>query len=165
MKEYMYNEFIEDVVLKVYDNMFDMTCIYDRETYEYIYSLIEYYYNNMILAKMRHNDIEQKCYDSIEAIHRITSYSTKLDNIEFMLLCDCINEINRVFNIDFNIDFDDYTDLENICMSFYDYNDAIAHRKEFAFYDFSYCKINITEYVRQYEKHDIYYYNAFEYDY
>jgi len=150
MREYMYNEFIEDVMLKVYDNMFDMTCIYDRETYEYIYSLIEYYYNNMILAKMRHNDVEQKCYDSIEAIHRIISYSNRIDAIEFMLLCDCINEINNYFDIQFQIEFDDYLDVENTCMSFYDSNAFKRNRKRYAFYDFEYCTINITAYIAQY---------------
>ena len=122
MREYQYNCFIEDVMNKVYDNMFDMTCIYDRETYEYIYSLIEYYYNNIVIAKMNHSDIEQKCYDSIEAIHRIISYSNRIDVIEFMLLCDCINEINNYFDIQFQIEFDDYIDIDNTYMSFYDSN-------------------------------------------
>ena len=38
MRDYVYNEeFIEDIMLNAYKNMFDMTCIYDRETYSYTY--------------------------------------------------------------------------------------------------------------------------------
>ena len=150
MREYQYNCFIEDVMLKVYDNMFDMTCIYDRETYAYIYSLLEYYYNNIVIANMSHNDVEQKCYDSIESIHRIISYSNRIDAIEFMLLCDCINEINNYFDIQFQIEFDDYIDIDNTYMSFYDINSYKRNRKRYSFYDFDYCTINITAYVAQY---------------
>lgn len=150
MREYKYNCFIEDVMNKVYDNMFDMTYIYDRETYEYIYSLLEYYYNNIVIAKMSHNDAEQKCYDSIEAIHRIISYSNRINVIEFMLLCDCINEINNYFDIQFQIEFDDYIDIDNTYMSFYDSNSYKRDRKRYSFYDFDYCTINITAYIAQY---------------
>ena len=159
MREYSYNCFIEDIMCKSFSDTLDITCIYDRETLDYIYSMLEYYYNNIVVAKFMNNDVEQKCYDSIENIHRIFSYSTMIDNTEFMLFCDCVNEINKYFNIQFQIDFDDYIDVVNSCMSFCDSDAMKRNRNKFSFYDFEYCYINVTEYIRQYEKHDIYYYS------
>lgn len=150
MTEYMYNEFIEDIMLDAYENMFDMTCIYDRETYNYIYSLLEYYYNNIVIAKMNHNNLKRKCHDSIENIHRIISYSSRIDAIEFMLLCNCINQINEYFQIDVIIDFDDYIDIDNTCMIFYRKDSLKRFRKRHAYYDYEYCNINITAYIAQY---------------
>lgn len=159
MKEYRYNCFIEDVMSNVFDNVLNMSNINDRETYDYIYSMLEYYHNNIVVAKLANSDVEQKCYDSIENIHRIFSYSTKIDNIEFMLFCDCVNEINKCFNIHIQIDFDDYIDIECACMTFCNSDVIRRSRNRFSFYDFQYCYINVTEYIRQYEKHDVYYYS------
>lgn len=147
----MYNNIIADIANKVYDNMFDMTCIYECEQYEYIYSLIEYYYNNIVIAKMIHNNnLKRKAHDSIENIHRIVSHSNNIDDIEFMLLCDCINQINEYFQIDVIIDFDDYSDTQNACMIFYNKKQAKHFRKRHSYYDYEYSDIDITAYIAQY---------------
>ena len=165
MKSYEYNCFIEDIMYATFDDILDMTCVYDRHTYRNIYTLLEYYYNNVVIAKLTDNrSLENVFYDSVNNIHDIVIYSNRINIIEFMLLCECINQINEYFRIDERIDFDDYTDIENAIITYYEYSDMSKHRQEFAFYDFSYCKINIIEYVRQYEKHDIYYYSSYNYD-
>ena len=146
----MHNNIIADIANKVYDNMFDMTCMYDREQYEYIYSLLEYYYNNIIIAKLTYNNVKKKAHDSIESIHRIVSHSNNITTVEFMLLCDCINKINNKFDINFQIDFDDYIDIDNTCMIFYNEKQLKHFRKKHAFYDYEYCNINITAYIAQY---------------
>lgn len=146
----MYNNIIADIANKVYDNMFDMTCIYEREQYEYIMSLLEYYYNNLIIVKLTYNNIKKKAHDSIENIHRIISYSNNIDAIEFMLLCDCINRINEYFKIDLIIDFDDYIDTNNSCMMFYNSKQLKHFRKRHSYYDFEYSDVDIIDYIEQY---------------
>lgn len=146
----MYNNIIADITNKVYDNMYDMTRIYEREQYEYIYSLLEYYYNNIIVAKLTYNNVKKKAHDSIENIHRIVSYSNNITTVEFMLLCDCINKINNKFKIDLIIDFDDYIDIDNTCMTFYNSKQQKCFRKRHSYYDFEYSDIDITTYIAQY---------------
>ena len=146
----MYNNVITDIANRVYDSMYDMTCIYEREQYEYIMSLLEYYYNNIVIAKMTYNRLKSKAHDSIENIHRIISHSNNIDAIEFMLLCDCINRINEYFKIDLIIDFDDYVDTNNSCMMFYNSRQVKHFRKRHSYYDFEYCDIDIIDYIAQY---------------
>lgn len=146
----MHNNVITHIANKVYDNMFDMTCIYECEQYEYLYSLLEYYYNNIIIAKLTYNNVKKKAHDSIENIHRIVSHSNNINTIEFMLLCDCINQINEHFQIDIIIDFDDYIDIDNTCMTFYNNKQMKYFRKRHSYYDYEYSDIDITTYIAQY---------------
>ena len=146
----MYNNIIADIANKVYDDMFDMTCIYEREQYEYFMSLLEYYYNNIVIAKLTYIRLKSKAHDSIENIHRIISHSNNIDAIEFMLLCDCINRINEYFKIDLIIDFDDYIDTTNSCMMFYNSKQMKHFRKRHSYYDYEYSDIDITAYIAQY---------------
>lgn len=146
----MHNNIITDIANKVYDNMYDITCICEREQYEYILTLLEYYYNNIVIAKLTYNKLKSKVRDSIENIHRIISHSNNIDAIEFMLLCDCINRINEYFKIDLIIDFDDYIDIDNSFMIFYNSRQLKHFRKRHSYYDFNYSDINITAYIAQY---------------
>lgn len=165
MRTYEYNCFIEDIMNNNFSDILDTSYIYDSITYKCLYTLLEYYYNKIVLAKLTNADLNMLVYDIVDSIHEIVAHMNNISKEEIMILHDCFNTINAYFNIDTRIDFDDYTDTENTIITYYDYSDASTHRNEFAFYDFSYCKINITEYIRQYEKHNIYYYNAYEYDY
>lgn len=166
MRDYKYNCFLEDVLLYTFHDCFDMTDFYDRETYSLLYTLLEYYYNRIIITKVMNKQLSKTdVYNSVNSLEALVVNNNRINKVMFMLLCDCINEINSQYSIDTRIDFDEFYDTDNACIFYYDYSDALIHRNEFAFYDFSYCKINLSEYVRQYEKHDIYYYNAYEYDY
>lgn len=164
MREYEYNCFVEDIMYKHFSDVLDMTCIYDRNTYKCLYTLCEYYYNKIVLAKLANTNLDMLVYDLVDSVHEIASHMNNISIEEFMMLHDCFNAINAYFNIDTRIDFDDYTDIENTNITYYDYSDATTYRSQFSFYDYRYCTINITEYIRQYEKHDIYYYtHRYEY--
>jgi len=164
MREYQYNCFIEDVMYNNFSDIYDLSYVYDREAYNCLYTLCEYYYNKIVLAKLANTDLNMLVYDIVDSIHDIISHMNNISKEDVMILHDCFNTINDYFDIDTRIDFDDYNDIENAIITYYEYSDMSKHRREFAFYDFSYCKINITEYVRQYEKHDIYYYSSYNYD-
>lgn len=156
--------FIEDVLMYTFHDYFDMTDFYDRETYELLYSLLEYYYNRIMIAMFTNKRISSAYIrKSVNSLELLVANNTRIDKITFMLLCDCINEINEQYDIDTRIDFDEYYDTDNACIFFYDYSTAIESRNEFSFYDYHYCKININAYIRQYQLDEqIYYYDRFE---
>ena len=156
--------FIEDVLMYTFHDYFDMTDFYDREVYELLRTLLEYYYNRIIIASLANRRMTAEyIYYSINSLEALVSHNTRIDKVTFMLLCDCINEINAQYNIDTRIDFDEYDDTDNACIFYYDYSTATANRNEFSFYDYQYCKININAYVRQYMiEEQIYYYDRFE---
>lgn len=159
MREYKYNCFVEDIMYKCFSDVLDMTCIYDRTTYKCLFTLCEYYYNKIVLAKLANTNLDMLVYDIVDSVHEIASHMNNISIEEFMILHDCFNAINAYLNIDTRIDFDDYNDIENTNITYYDYSDAATtYRNQFSFHDYRYCTINITEYIRQYEKHDIYYY-------
>ena len=156
--------FIEDVLKYTFYDYFDMTDFYDVETYEMLYTLLEYYYNRIMIALFTNKRISAEyIYKSINSLESLVSCNTRIDKVTFMLLCDCINEINEQYDIDTRIDFDEYYDTDNACIFYYEHSTAIASRNEFSFYDYHYCKININAYVRQYmTEEQIYYYDRFE---
>ena len=157
MREYEYNCFVEDIMYKHFSDVLDITCIYDRTTYKCLYTLCEYYYNKVVLARLANTNLDMLVYDIVDSVHEIASHMNNISIEEFMILHDCFNTINAYYNIDTRIDFDEYNDIENTIITYYDYSDMHSHRYEFSYYDFQYCNINVTEYARQYEKHEIYY--------
>lgn len=168
MREYEYNVFLEDVMLYTFHDYFDMTDFYDRETYELLYTLLEYYYNRIVVASYTRKRISDAYVrKSINSLERLVVNNTRIDKITFMMLCDCINEINEQYNIDVRIDFDTYSDTDNACIFYYEHSTATneENRHEFSFYDFHYCKIHLNAYIRQYMLDEqIYYYDCYEYD-
>ncbi len=161
MREYEYNVFVEDVMLYTFSSYFDMTNFYDRETYHLLYTLLEYYYNRIVVARCTKKRVSNAdIYKSVHALETLVSCNTRVDKESFMLLCDCINEINEYFNIDVRIEFDEYYDIDNACIFFYE--NSTANRSRNAFYDYEYCKINIDAYIRQYMLDEqIYYYDRY----
>lgn len=151
MREYEYNCFVEDIMYKHFSDVLDLTCICDRDTYKCLYTLCEYYYNKIVLAKLANTNLDTLVYDIVDSIHEIAAHMNNISIEEFMILHDCFNAINAHLNIDTRIDFDEYNDIENTIITYYDYSDATTYRNQFSFYDYRYCTINITEYIRQYE--------------
>jgi len=145
MKEYRYNVFIEDVMLKSFDDYYDMTDIYERERYKTIYLLLEFYYNSMFFF-YAHIDMKLLFINTVNVLHNIAC-SHSLTSIEFTLLCDAINEINRVHDIELRVDFDEYSETMN---NSYFILTNIDRYKCNSHYDFEYCNINIEAYIRQY---------------
>lgn len=144
MKEYEYNVFIEDVMLKSFDDYYDMTDIYERERYKTIYLLLEFYYNSMFCFIC--DSTKQLFENTVNILHNIAC-SHQLTAIEFTLLCDAINEINKVHYIEFRVDFDEYSDAMN--NSLYYCTDIDTYKRN-SYYDFEYCKINVEAYIKQY---------------
>lgn len=145
MKAYEYNVFIEDVMLKSFNYYYDMTDIYERERYKTIYLLLEFYYNSMFCF-CAHIDMKLLFIDTVNVLHNIAC-SHSLTSIEFTLLCDAVNEINRAHDIEFRIDFDKYNDTMN--NSLYFCTDIDTYKRN-SYYDFNYCNINVEAYIRQY---------------
>lgn len=166
MREYEYNVFLEDVMLYTFNDYFDMTDFYDRETYELLYALLESYYNRIIVTKLTNKRMtDTDVYKSVHSLELLVACNTRIDKVTFMLLCDCINEINEQYNIDVRIDFDEYYDTDNACIFFYEYSTATVSRNEFSFYDYQYCKIRLDAYIRQYQRDEqIYYHDRYECD-
>ncbi len=145
MKAYEYNVFIEDVMLKSFDDYYDITDIYERERYKTIYLLLEFYYNSMFCFYTC-IDAKQLFVNTVNVLHNIAC-SHSLTSIEFTLLCDAINEINRVRDIKFRIDFDEYSETMN--NSYFILTNIDSYKRN-SHYDFEYCNINVEAYIRQY---------------
>lgn len=147
MNEYRYNVFVEDVMHNVFSDVtFDKTDIYDRAIFTMIKSFLCYYYD--MIAYTEQHDRERKACNCIHTIHHIASYS--FSNTDFMLLCDCINEINKHCDVQFVIEFDDYDDIDCATYFFRATEQQRVCRQTDAYFDYHYCDINIDAYIAQY---------------
>lgn len=136
-----YNTFDLDVI-------YDMTDIFERATFVMLLSLANHYYDELKLiysSNYRHERAKQL----VNMYHDICAY--QCDAIDFMLLCDVLNTLNKALNLNIVYDFDYYDDIENACMCVYDNETMYKKAKYDAFYDYDYSYINVMKYALQYE--------------
>lgn len=136
-----YNTFDLDVV-------YDMTDIFERATFVMLLSLVNHYYDELkhiYSSYTRHERAKQL----VSMYHDICAY--KCDAIDFMLLCDVLNTLNKSLQLDIVYEFDDYDDIENACMFITDNKSMYDSAKCCAFYYYDYSYINVMKYALQYE--------------
>lgn len=143
-----YYDIIDEMIRTTFDDavIYDTTDIYDRAIFTMIDSLTRYYFD--ILAFTEKNERENRAQTLIHQIHDIACYN--FDSIEFMCLCDVLNKINAYYELQFEIDFDDYNDLDNAVFFFRTYEFRRICRKTDSFYCYDYSNINIIAYTAQY---------------
>ncbi len=137
-----YNTFDLDVV-------YDMTDIFERATFVMLLSLANHYFDTLRFIYTR-NYRHKRAKQLVHMYHDICAY--QCNAIDFMLLCDVLNTLNKALNLDIVYDFDDYNDIENTCL--YERNNETMYKKAKynAFYNYDYSYINVMKYAMQYEE-------------
>lgn len=183
MNEYKYNVLVEDAINKVFDEVvaYDMCDIYDRATFILIKTLLNFYYNSICisaryyyhLTHTRHyvsldvkrrakNELRDAVLDAIDTVHNVYTSFSNTDKLEFMLLCDCINEMNRVLDVNYIITFDSYDVYDDIVFTVHTTEYYSKMRTVFAFEEFNYTFIDVNNYIKQFVFNDLVYINSYD---
>lgn len=134
------------------DTLFDVTDIFEKSVFVLLESLILYYVDEIIYYSAFNNKeyTRTRVYKLISTFHDICMY--RCDAVDFMLFCDVLNTINKEYDIDCYIYFDDYSDIENAVYEITTFKHARIIETLNKFHDYSYSYINVMKYALQYER-------------